>query len=117
METRRQISTSVPTEKTTAPVEEEEQPKGLTIGPRLSFLLCVVAIGISGFVSLTLTNPDQGKLVTMAEMEQRIVAEIQRIKNDPNMPTQAKEFALGALQRGRFVGQYMRNQQKGAPSP
>ncbi|GAB4453277.1 MAG: hypothetical protein OHK0029_05780 [Armatimonadaceae bacterium] len=114
MERKYQIQSSAK-----APVQTEETKKANEISLHPVAFLAIVAacVGVSGFVSLTLTNPDQGKLVTVSEMQQRMESEIQRIQNHPHMPAQAKAYALAALQRGRFAGSFLQRQTLKVPSP
>jgi hypothetical protein len=55
------------------------------------------------------TNPDQGKLVTAAEMQIRMQNEVARIQNDTHMPQRAKAIALGFLNQSRVMGAYLRH--------
>ena len=63
-----------------------------------------MSVGLSGYISLVITDPDQGKLVTLAEMSVRKAQQIEYIKNNPHMPPQAKRMALGALERSQAMG-------------
>jgi hypothetical protein len=75
----------------------------------VAVLACILSVGLSGYVSLVITDPDQGKLVTMQEMSQRQEREIERIKNSPHMPPQAKRMALAALERSKAMGDALRS--------
>jgi hypothetical protein len=63
-------------------------------------------------LAVQVTNPDQGRVVTMAEMQVRMQNEIQRIQNDPHMPRQAKAIALGFLNQRSSMGAYLRQRKR-----
>jgi len=96
-------------DRTNAPVTNSKQAKPDKqkepgIPAVIATLACVLSVGMSGYISLVLTDPDQGKLVSMAEMSVRMTREVERIKNDPHMPPQAKRMALGAIERSQAMG-------------
>jgi len=76
-------------------------------GP-LAIFACLVSVSLSGMLAVQLTNPDQGKLVTAAEMNIRMQQEAVRIQNDTHMPRQAKAIALSMLNQSRTMGAYLR---------
>lgn len=71
----------------------------IPVNPGLAIVAGVVAIGVSGFMSLERSSLDQGRLIQPEEIPQLMAAEVERIKNDPYMPPQAKAAALGAMQQ------------------
>ena len=87
------------------PIKKEDPPKktlkDVQINPVIASVLCIVFVLGSGVISLIVNDPDQGQLVTAAEMERRIEAEVVRIQKDQHMPPQAKNAALSALSQGR----------------
>jgi hypothetical protein len=86
-------------------VARSEQP----VQAPLAIFACLVSVSVSGFLGIYVTNPDQGKLVTLAEMPIRMQHEIERIQNDPHMPPQAKAIALGFLNQSRTMEVYSRS--------
>jgi hypothetical protein len=66
----------------------------------VAVVLGMFVIGVSGVVSLRVTSSeiDEGRTYTLAESRQRSAALVERIKNDPGMPPEAKAVALRYLQ-------------------
>lgn len=81
----------------------------------------VLPIALTVMVSLGMVGcgpkGDQGHTVSSSpeQMKQKEQADIDRIKNDPNMPPQAKAAALQGMEEGKRNAQMM--QQRRAPSP
>jgi hypothetical protein len=89
-------------QKKPEPTKETKPVSGV-----LALLACVCTVGISGYVSLRLNDPDQGKVVTLAEMRVRMQREAERIARDPIMPPQAKAMALRALKYSKQLAPYL----------
>ncbi len=66
----------------------------------VAVVLGMFVIGVSGVMSLRLTSDeiDEGHTYTLAESKQRNQVLVERIKNDPGMPPEAKAVALRYLQ-------------------
>jgi cytochrome b561 len=88
------------------PKPEKKQPKWQTlqVNSGLGVFACIISVGISGYVAIVVNNPDQGRTLTLVQMKQLMVAEVDRIKNDPYMPPQAKAIALRAIQSSGKLG-------------
>ncbi|GEM_PF-4415938 len=67
--------------------------------PFLAVLASLVTAGVTGWLAVTLSNPDQGKTVTPDDLRVRMARERLRIENHPNMPARAKAIALSNLTR------------------
>jgi len=90
---------TIDTWKKKATVNAEKPVNGL-----VATLVCIICVTCSGMLAIKLNDPDQGKLVTLDEMQIRIRDEVERIQNDPHIPARVKNFALGMLSRGRIMG-------------
>lgn len=71
----------------------------------LSAILCVGMLVSTGMVSFYREEAKQDRTVTVEQILARRKEVAERIKNDPNMPPQAKAMALSQLQQPRQSGQ------------
>jgi hypothetical protein len=82
--------------------EQAEKP----VNTPLAALAGVTCVILSGMIAMKATDPDQGRVVTLAEMQVQIRLRVERIKNDPHIPPRVKSFALGMLNEQRMMGVY-----------
>ena len=91
--------------------KDKDKDKDKAVPGVVAVLACVLSIGLSGYISLVVTDPDQGKTITLAESNQLMLKDMERIKNSPHMPPQAKKMALMYLERYNSIGEAMRSHQ------
>jgi hypothetical protein len=77
-------------------VERDQSPH---IHKALAICACFASIALPGWLSLQLARTDDGQVVTVAQVQERMAAERLRIANDPHIPPQAKAIALGYSNR------------------
>jgi hypothetical protein len=78
--------------------------QAIEVNSGLGVLACLISLGCSGYFAIVLSNPDQGRTFTLAQMKVLMANEVERIKNDPYMPPQAKAIALRAIANRGHVG-------------
>jgi hypothetical protein len=78
--------------------QEKRKWQSIQINSGLGVVACLISIGCSGYFAMVLSNPDQGRTLTLEQMKDLMASEVDRIKNDPHMPPQAKAIALRAIQ-------------------
>jgi outer membrane murein-binding lipoprotein Lpp len=70
--------------------------------------IALIALAVLG-TCLVGCSGDKGRTVSSNPNTER--DEINRIKNDPNMPQQAKDAALRGMQEGKLAAQQMQRRQ------
>jgi hypothetical protein len=65
--------------------------------PFVAVVCCCVAFASSGFVAVQLADPDQGRVVTVADAQRMSVQQRERILNNPHIPPKAKEAILRSM--------------------
>jgi hypothetical protein len=79
---------------------EKRKWQAIQVNSGLGVVACLISVGLSGYFAIVVSNPDKGQTYTLAEMKQLMANEVERIKNDPYMPPQAKAMALRAIATG-----------------
>jgi hypothetical protein len=83
---------------------EKRKWQAVQVNSGLGVLACLMSVGLSGYFAIVVTNPDKGRTLSLEDMKQLMANEVQRIKNDPYMPPQAKAIALRAIANGGRIG-------------
>lgn len=79
-------------------IQKDGRDKELQVGGPATVAACILTTCLFGYVSIHLSNQDEGRVVTLQEMQALVQKDAERIQNDPNIPEQAKRIALGHLQ-------------------
>lgn len=83
-------------------IQKEGREKELQVGGPATVAACVLTTLLCGFFSMHLSNLDEGRVVTLQEMQSIVQKDAERIQADPHIPAQAKKIALTHLQNAHL---------------
>ena len=78
-------------------IQQDGRDQEIQVGGPATIAACVLTTFICGYFSMHLANLDEGRVVTLQEMQAIVQKDAQRIQDDPHIPARAKRIALGQL--------------------